>query len=141
MFPNLKMSSGSLYINDEYVGQAIPEIPPLDLADPPEYVRSLHFPLSTEAEFTIEAEIDAPKLYEVLDIPPTMDAQTFSVQYQGAVEEQVRRHKKKRINKKWAKRYGYRTVYRTIRLDNVEFYKNWDNTWTIYGDYPPRIVR
>lgn len=39
---------------------------------------------------------------------------------------QARMHKKKRINKKWAKRYGYKTIYETKRakvmdvtIDNV----------------------
>ena len=39
---------------------------------------------------------------------------------------QVRTHKKRRINKKWAKRYGYKTVYEVkkskvmdVTLDNI----------------------
>lgn len=39
---------------------------------------------------------------------------------------QTRKHKKKRINKKWAKRWGYKTVYETkkakvmdVTIDNV----------------------
>ena len=39
---------------------------------------------------------------------------------------QVKTHKKKRINKKWAKRYGYKTIYETkkakvmdVTIDNV----------------------
>lgn len=39
---------------------------------------------------------------------------------------QVRTHKKWRINKKWAKRYGYKTIYETkkskvmdVTIDNV----------------------
>lgn len=39
---------------------------------------------------------------------------------------QIKRHKKKRINKKWAKRYGYKTIYETkkskvmdVTIDNV----------------------
>ena len=39
---------------------------------------------------------------------------------------QVKTHKKKRINKKWAKRYGYKTVYEIkksrvmdVTIDNV----------------------
>lgn len=39
---------------------------------------------------------------------------------------QVKAHKKKRINKKWAKRYGYKTVYEIkkakvmdVTIDNV----------------------
>ena len=37
---------------------------------------------------------------------------------------QRRRHKKKRINKKWAKRYGYVTKFREYRLENVEIHQD-----------------
>ena len=33
--------------------------------------------------------------------------------------EQIRRHKKKRINKKWAKRYGYREVRDVYEFENA----------------------
>ena len=37
---------------------------------------------------------------------------TFDLSYNRLVGyEQVKKHKKKRINKKWAKKYGYREVY------------------------------
>lgn len=37
---------------------------------------------------------------------------------------QHRRHKKKRVNKKWAKRYGYRTEYRELTLRDVKVTPN-----------------
>lgn len=123
MFPNLKMSSGSLYIKDEYVGQAIPEIPPLDINHPPEYVRSLHFPLSADAECSLEVEIDAPAYNRFIgfDAAPFPDATGFSMIFIKPYQVQRRRHKKKRINKKWAKRYGYVTKYKKYKLDEVYF--------------------
>ena len=39
-----------------------------------------------------------------------------------SVYVQVRRHKKKRINKKWAKRYGYKCVTRTTKGWNLKTY-------------------
>lgn len=33
---------------------------------------------------------------------------------------QVRKHKKKRINKKWAKRYGYKTIYETKKAKAMD---------------------
>lgn len=140
MFPNMPFTSGSLYINDELIGPAIPEFPPIDINKPPDYLRSINFPLSSEAEFTVEAEIDIPMFHELCDIPPMTDTQTFTVQYQGTVTEQVRRHKKKRINKKWAKRYGYRTVLKTYQMNEVRFTRNEDNKFEILGS-PPRVVK
>lgn len=141
MFPNMQFSSGSLYIKDELIGPTIPEIPPIDINEPPNYVRSINFPLSTEAEFTVEAEIDAPVFYELCDIPPTTDAQTFTIQYQGTVTEQVRKHKKKRINKKWAKRYGYRTVLKTYQMNEVRFEKGATDEFELLLSGPPRVVK
>ena len=40
------------------------------------------------------------------------------MEYECTRLEQIRKHKKKRINKKWAKRYGYREVpYKIIAKD------------------------
>lgn len=39
---------------------------------------------------------------------------------------QVRRHKKRRINKKWAKRYGYITKFRTVNIENISVNRNED---------------
>lgn len=93
MFQNLdlKMSSGSLYIKDEYVGQATPEIPLLDLADPPEYISSLHFPLSTEAEFTMECEINAPAFNRLIGFyaAPFPDATRFSMIFSQPYQVQL----------------------------------------------------
>ena len=33
---------------------------------------------------------------------------------------QVRTHRKKRINKKWLKRYGYKTIYETKKAKKLE---------------------
>ena len=40
----------------------------------------------------------------------------FNLEYKRMV--QCRKHRKKRINKKWAKRYGYKPI--TVKLRNVE---------------------
>lgn len=40
----------------------------------------------------------------------------FYIEYLADIQVQARRHRKKRIDKKWLKRYGYKTVRRKIRL-------------------------
>lgn len=54
-----------------------------------------------------------------IDLSNAEDTTAVIVQYQ----EPVRRHKKKRINKKWAKRYGYRTK---IKVHHVETVNPWE---------------
>ena len=39
---------------------------------------------------------------------------------------QCRRHHKRRINKKWSKRYGFKTVYEKYAVDTSNFYINQD---------------
>ena len=106
------------------------EIPKLDInwnhETPPQYVESLYFPLSAEAEFTMDAEINAPLFSKLtsVDLTQLSNPNSFTVQYSAPYQEQIRRHKKKRINKKWAKRYGYRTKFKKIRISEVSFVKH-----------------
>jgi hypothetical protein len=44
----------------------------------------------------------------------------FTVQAYLSRKEQARKHKRKRINKKWLKRFGNRTVYDLIEISNVD---------------------
>ena len=57
-----------------------------------------------EASFTCENAMINEKLLSELFLPKKSD--TFDLQY--TVMVQARRHRKKRINKKWLKRYGYK---------------------------------
>ena len=73
-----------------------------------------HVPLSTNAiiEMSFDLkEVDVnPCLIETIKGDPFKH--TFDLSYNRLVGyEQVKKHKKKRINKKWAKKYGYREVY------------------------------
>ena len=133
------MIRGSRYKHLDFFEQVrlehpIPEIPPLDLADPPEYISSLRFPLSTEAEFTMAAEIDAPAYHRLMgfDASPFPDATGFSVIFSQPYQVQRRRHKKKRINKKWAKRYGYVTKFKNYRMDEVYFWNDENGEYDFY---------
>ena len=66
------------------------------------------------------------KLQEVVSM--MMEDGRYFVEMDAEVPKvvQIKTHKKKRINKKWAKRYGYKTVYETkkakvmdVTIDNV----------------------
>ncbi len=86
-----------------------------DASGVPHYITSIAPKLSASAEFTMEAEIDGDMLAKLLDFPMAA-GKNFTVEYSEPILVQVRRHKKKRIDKKWRKRYGYKTIFRKKQL-------------------------
>lgn len=64
-----------------------------------------------EATFTCENAVINENLLSELFLPKKSN--TFDLQY--TVMVQARRHKKKRINKKWLKRYGYKKQQMTSK--------------------------
>lgn len=123
MFPNLQMTNGRLYIQNELAGTGYLEPTLIDESDPPHYIRSINRPFSVDIECPVECEIDGPAFNRLIgfDASPFPDASGFSLVFSKPYQVQRRKHKKKRINKKWAKRYGYVTKYKKVRLDEVYF--------------------
>lgn len=58
--------------------------------------------------FDINEPINTEELYKALGVDTSNMPDAYDIQYVKIV--QVRKHKKRRINKKWAKRYGYKQV-------------------------------
>ena len=88
----------------------------------PEYITSIHTPLSTSAEFSCDCEVNPQLLAKMtgIDLSRGYDlASSFAFKCSSPYQVQKRRHKKKRINKKWAKRYGYITKFAEITLQEV----------------------
>lgn len=67
----------------------------------------LHHP-THELSLNTNELIDADKLMETLGLDWSKQPDTYDIQYIKIV--QVKRHKRKRINKKWIKRYGYKKI-------------------------------
>lgn len=59
--------------------------------------------------FDMVEPMDTDKLYKVLGIDEASMPDKYDIQVLKVV--QCRRHKKKRINKKWAKKYGYKQTH------------------------------
>ena len=61
-------------------------------------------------EFTFNADkpIDTEEFYKILGIDIANMPDAYDVQFIKLV--QARKHKKRRINKKWLKRYGYKQI-------------------------------
>lgn len=86
-----------------------------DASDIPHYITSITPKLSASAEFTMEAEIDGDALANLLGFHMAA-GKNFTVEYSEPILVQARRHHKKRIDKKWRKRYGYKTIFRKKQL-------------------------
>ena len=82
-------------------------------------------------EFTFNADkpIDTEEFYKILGIDIANMPDAYDIQFIKFV--QARKHKKRRINKKWLKRYGYKQItveskgwkVKTDTNGNVEFIK------------------
>lgn len=105
-----------------------------DANDVPEFVKSIRSPMSVEAEVNFECNIDAKTLKNLtgIDLAHGSDITGCTVLFHQPVQVQVRRYKKKRINKKWAKRYGYKTVFKSIKLEDAYVEPN-ENGFDILG--------
>lgn len=79
--------------------------------------------------FNTDKPIEKEKFYRVLGVDMTKIPDAYTIQYVKFV--QARKHKKKRINKKWLRRYGYKQVsfeskgwkMKTDTDGNIEFVK------------------
>lgn len=124
---SIKFENGKLFLGVQGLGAVSLEnsLSNITFADDdiPPYVKSISTPLSDSAEFEFETEIDAHLFQKLvgLDLSNQSDITSFNCIFKQPYQEQVRKHKKKRINKKWAKRYGYRTKFKTYQLENVQF--------------------
>lgn len=105
-----------------------------DANDVPEYVKSIRHTMSVEAEANFECDIDAKTLKKLtgIDLAHGSDITGCTVLFNQPVQVQVRRHKKKRINKKWAKRYGYKTAFKSVKLEEAYVEPN-ENGFDILG--------
>lgn len=92
----------------------------------PEYVKRFLAPMSADAEISFECDIDASMFAKLtgVDLAQGRDATCVSVIFQKPYQAQRKHHKKKRINKKWAKRYGYVTKFKTYHMEDVYIEQN-----------------
>lgn len=92
----------------------------------PDYITSVNCPLSASEEFSFECEVNAQALSKLMgvNLAKCDDLGSFTIECVAPYQVQNRRHKKKRINKKWAKRYGYKTVFKTVKITDAQVVQN-----------------
>ena len=112
MHPNITFGMGELRMDGIRIGTlSADQIFPIDLWEPSDEVPLTTINAFEPIEFSTEDKVDAGLLKKLVENDLANDTPAgFTLQYHTTHLEQIRRHKKKRINKKWAKRYGYREV-------------------------------
>ena len=105
--------------NFDHIGRAF-EIDNGDML--PEYVKRFTSPMSADAEVSFKCDIDASLFAKLIgiDLANGQDATCASMIFQKPYQVQRKHHKKKRINKKWLKRYGVVTKYERKKCKKID---------------------
>ena len=129
-FDELSFGPGELYMMDQS-GETAMQMSVYDM--------QCDIPFSADAEPNYEFEFRTPLAQEITASSCVIDTgllrliseqpRGFYLEYDVDVQIQARRHRKKRINKKWLKRYGYRTVTRRVRLNCEQLSINQGDGW------------
>lgn len=114
---------GNLEIIDEAV-----------LEDGP-YISPIVGSLCKDAEMTLKRDINVPLFEQMCGIEPfirNVRVNNMTLSFESPYLVQARKHRKKRINKKWAKRYGFKYMFKVVQMEDVEI-ENHDDEIDILG--------
>ena len=114
---------GTFYIDGkEFVGTIPDTAITFEEFGVPGYVTNINAPISASAEASFKCEVNALLFAKMtgVDLANDPDAAKFTLMCTSPYSVQRRTHKKKRINKKWAKRYGFVTRFRSATIEDVE---------------------
>lgn len=98
-----------------------------DNCEIPEYISGLHIADPTAGELTFDCDVNLDMAKRIFGLDLANSGMSCSMELQSPYQIQKRRHKKKRINKKWAKRYGYITIFKSVKLRDCSFVTNEDS--------------
>lgn len=138
----LRFGPGILYTGDgKPIGtcQSIDDVDTLYIPEEEDLVFIPAMTLANTLELELEAEFPDISVFNELAGPPS-EHKGFDLEWDGVYHEQIRKHKKKRINKKWAKRYGYREVPCRYRMKNAYILQETFNDFSIASNNKPRII-
>ena len=133
---NMSLGNGEIFIDGKPFGATIGDAISFEDGEIPEYMSDVYVPLSANAELDFECEIN-PFVFEKItgvDLAMNYDLSAGFI-CKEPYQEQIRRHRKKRINKKWAKRYGYRTKFRDIKIQEVSLVNKDEGLFEFEGRY------
>lgn len=105
----------------------------------PDYMSNMCIANPASAELTLDCDVNADILKKLTDIDLANGNDTScSMELASPYQVQKRRHKKKRINKKWAKRYGYKTKFKTVSIQDCTFIPKGEGYFDVTGVYERR---
>lgn len=93
----------------------------------PEFITPIpNLSLSKDVSMSFECELNVPLFEQMVNahlIPDMIFAKgdKATLVFSSPYSVQRRKHRKKRINKKWAKRYGFKTVFKNVRVNDVTY--------------------
>lgn len=102
----------------------------------PNYMSNVRIANPEADELTLECDVDADMLKKIAGIDLARESDmSCSMELAAPYQVQKRRHKKKRINKKWAKRYGYKTNFKSVKIRDVAFIPQGYGYFDVTGVY------
>ena len=120
---------GNIRLNNDSRFTVINELTNIsfDNCEVPEYISGLHISDPTAGELTLDCDINVDLFKQICGIDLANSGMSCSMELEQPYQVQKRRHRKKRINKKWAKRYGYITEFKSVKLRDCSFITNEDS--------------
>lgn len=132
-----KLNRNSIFIDGNPVDK-LPEIVSFDDGEVPEYISSIFLerPASVYSTLAFECDINPDKFKRItgIDLANNRDV-SCSMKLISPYQIQKRKHKKRRINKKWAKKYGYKTRFEDIILEVCSVEPRTNGVDIISGNY------
>ena len=115
-----ELSDGTLYMMDSNgrqfeLGDGLYGDVEIDTLSPNE-IPDMVYNLKNTESASLSCEVTFADL-SCLDFKPFEPTETFNIEYNVPILVQARWHKKKRINKKWLKRYGMKSDTVKIKAD------------------------
>lgn len=127
---------GNIRLNSDRRFTVIDELTNIsfDNCEVPEYISGLHISDPSAGELTFDCDINVDLFKSIYGLDPSNSGMSCSMEFQAPYQVQKRRHRKKRINKKWAKRYGYITEFKSVKIRDCSFITN-ENEIEFTGNY------
>ena len=131
------MYKGKIEISNPHTNDIVCELKVLDLSLTPQTRFELNR-ISIERECEISFTIENTIISDIDAAPALLYDCVFSG-YKAIGYKQAKTHRKKRINKKWLKKYGYKKAWRPFHRRLKECYITADtsskDTYTIEGSF------
>lgn len=119
---------------EEQLGRGLPTLADSDYSSDLEAM-NIKPVLSANAEMTFKCDVNVPLFEQLFGVNLALGGDRVSkatLRFEYPYLVQIRKHRKKRINKKWAKRYGFKYMFKPVEIVDCEI-ENRDGEIDILG--------